>query len=193
LSHLSELGHERVAFFKGHTKSADTEDRWRAILGAARSLGLAVRSEVTLQLEGAPGGTTFTPEEGYKEGYDFGQRLLARGAPFTSLFAFNDLSAIGAMRAFRDRGVRVPEDVSVVGFDDIQSAAFQNPSLTTVRQPLGEMGEIAARTLLKRLAGDGASPDTIMVEPQLVIRESTSAPSTRKKRPASGASSRPAP
>jgi DNA-binding LacI/PurR family transcriptional regulator len=91
------------------------------------------------------------------------------------MFAFNDISAIGAIRALREKGLRVPEDVSVVGFDDIQSAAFQNPGLTTVRQPLQQMGKIAAETVLRRIARDGAEhPKQITVEPELVVRQSTS-------------------
>jgi LacI family transcriptional regulator len=180
LSHLADLGHERIAFFKGHAKSADTDERWRAIRGAARALGLRVRPELTLQLEGEPTGGVFSPEQGYEEGYSFGRRLLDRSADFTALFAFNDISAIGAMRAFREARLRVPEDVSVIGFDDIQSAAFQNPRLTTVRQPLGQMGDLAARTLLGRLSGLDGSPDTLTVEPELIVRESTAAARVRR-------------
>lgn len=172
LTHLTELGHERIAFFKGHPGSLDTEDRWRAITRAAETLHIAVRPELTLQLTSKLEAMAYSPEDGYQEGYVYGQRLLATGEEFTTLFAFNDVSAIGAMRAFLDAGLRIPEDVSVVGFDDIQSAAFQNPSLTTVRQPLREMGAIAARTLLERLAG-GTRPETVMVEPELVVRGST--------------------
>ncbi len=172
LAHLQALGHRRVAFFKGHAKSADTEERWRAIVRAAGALGIPIRSELALQLEGESFGPSFTPEEGYREGYVFGERLLAGGERFTALFAFNDLSAIGAMRALRDAGLRVPDDVSVIGFDDIQSAAFQYPSLTTVRQPLQAMGEMAARLLLERLGGR-ATPSRVTVEPHLVVREST--------------------
>jgi LacI family transcriptional regulator, galactose operon repressor len=189
LSHLAELGHTRIAFFKGHKKSSDTEDRWRSIQRAARALRIEVLSDLTLQLEGDSWGGTFTPEEGYKEGYVFGSRLLARRVPFTGLFAFNDLSAIGAMRAFREAGLHVPQDISVIGFDDIQSAAFQNPSLTTVRQPLREMGEIAALTLLRRLHRDETLADTVTVEPQLMVRESTAPPPAHRKergRPRSG-------
>lgn len=187
LSHLAALGHERIAFFKGHARSADTEDRWRAIGEAALGLRLHVRPELTLQLEGEPAGGVFTPEQGYEEGYAFGRRLLDQTRDFTALFAFNDMSAIGAMRAFRDSGLRVPEDVSVVGFDDIQGAAFQNPRLTTVRQPLGRMGELAARSLLDRLSqGDGV-PDTLTVEPELIVRESTAAARAPRRRPRSKA------
>jgi len=173
LAHLSELGHERVAFFKGHPGSNDTEDRWRAILDKSAELGLEVREELTIQLSGEGSGESFTPEEGYEEGYAFGKKLIDRGHPFTALFAFNDVSAIGAMRALLDAGLRVPDDVSVVGFDDIQSAAFHNPGLTTVRQPLREMGQIAARVLLERLAGGEPGPEVVTVEPELVVRGST--------------------
>jgi LacI family transcriptional regulator len=108
-------------------------------------------------------------------GYGVTRKLLAAGESFTALFAFNDISAIGAIRALREAGRRVPEDVSVVGFDDIQSAAFQNPGLTTVRQPLREMGVIAAETLLRRInaAAKTPYPKTITVEPELIVREST--------------------
>src|SRR5579872_3131004 len=97
------------------------------------------------------------------------------GEEFTALFAFNDVAAIGAIRAIRENGRKVPEDISVIGFDDIQSAAFQNPSLTTIRQPLRRMGEIAAETLLKRIANPKniRHPKAISVEPELIIREST--------------------
>jgi LacI family transcriptional regulator len=168
LSHLLELGHRRIAFFRGHPDSADSEDRWRAILGAAETLELEIDEDLTLQLRVQPSERWAA----YREGYDFGRRLLERRLGATSLFAFDDVSAIGAMRAFLDAGLAVPGDISVVGFDDIESAAFLNPSLTTIRQPLRRMGEIAAEVLLARL-GDGEDPGTISVEPELVTRAST--------------------
>src|SRR5581483_6256420 len=82
-------------------------------------------------------------------GYWITKRLVASGAKFTALFAYNDLAAIGAIRAIREGGLRVPEDVSVVGFDDIEAANYHYPPLTTVRQPLGEMGQIAAKALMQ--------------------------------------------
>jgi len=108
-------------------------------------------------------------------GYQVTQKLLASGEPFSALFSFNDISAIGAIQALREAGRRVPEDVSVVGFDDIQSAAFQNPALTTVRQPLREMGMIAAEILLRRITAPATTPHPkeIMVEPELIVRAST--------------------
>jgi LacI family transcriptional regulator len=108
-------------------------------------------------------------------GSEVTRKLLAANRPFTALFAFNDISAIGAIHALRAAGRRVPEDVSVVGFDDSPSAAFQNPGLTTVRQPLREMGVLAAETLLRRVNAEPGTPyaKVITVEPQLVVRAST--------------------
>ena len=180
LSHLVELGHERIAFFKGHEYSADTEERWESILAAADCIGIEVRQERTAQLIGDFTEHLFSAEKGYKEGYELGQKLLADSTDFTALFAFNDISAIGAMRAFLDAGLQIPEDVSIVGFDDIQSAAVVHPSLTTVRQPLREMGNIAGKILLRRLAGD-SYPDFVTVEPELIVRASTGpAPNGRR-------------
>ena len=181
LRHLRELGHERIAFFKGHPHSSDTEDRWASIHLKAAELDLTIDPNLCLQLSGDPE-MIFSPEDGYLEGYAFGQALLERGSDFTALFAFNDVSAIGAMRAFRDAGLRIPEDVSVVGFDDIQIAAFHNPGLTTVRQPLREMGESAGRLVLEQLAGQNGARDFFTVEPELVVRGTTGPPRALRRK-----------
>jgi LacI family transcriptional regulator len=86
------------------------------------------------------------------------------------------MSAFGAIRALKDHGFAVPDDVSVVGFDDIQGAAYHNPSLTTIRQPLQNMGKVAARILLQRIRGQATFPDSVPILPELVIRESTCPP-----------------
>lgn len=175
LSHLKDLGHRHIAFFRGHSGNVDADDRWRAICDVAKKLDLPIRDKLVLQLKGEAYGETFNSEGGYAEGYSYGEKLLESGEKFTALFAFNDISAIGAMRAFQDGGMNVPGDVSVVGFDDIQSAAFHRPSLTTVRQPLHIMGEAATRLLLHRLS----NPDTntkaerMVLKPRLVARDST--------------------
>ena len=167
LEHLQQLGHRKIAFIKGQEFSSDTEVRWQAVRKSAKELGLEISEELIGQLEGE----SSSPELGY----EVTREILARNESFTALFAFNDISAIGAIRALREAGRRVPEDVSVVGFDDIQSAAFQNPGLTTVRQPLREMGMIAAETLLRRINAPKRTPypKTITVEPELVVRAST--------------------
>jgi len=108
--------------------------------------------------------------------------LLNRGVEFTALVCYNDVSAIGAIRALMDHGLHVPKDISVVGFDDTQSAAFHNPSLTTIRQPLNQMGVVAARILLQRIRGQATFPDAVPILPELVIRESTSPPGPRRAR-----------
>ncbi len=170
MEHLHGLGHRRIAFIKGQQFSSDTGARWTAITAAAARLGITVSSLLTAQLEG----DSPTPEPGYFAT----QKLLAGAQPFTALFCFNDISALGAIRALRETGLRVPQDVSVVGFDDIQAAAFQNPGLTTVRQPLRKMGKIAAETVLNRIQfGKTAThADQITVEAELIVRASTDVP-----------------
>jgi DNA-binding LacI/PurR family transcriptional regulator len=170
LEHLVQQGHSRVAFIKGQAFSSDTEARWNAIVATAARLKLKIHPELTTQLRG----DVPTPDLGYH----VTEKLLAKRVPFTALFSFNDISAIGAIRALREAGLRVPEDVSVVGFDDIPGAAFQNPGLTTVKQPLRKMGVIAAENLLQRIARPDSDsfPGLIMVEPELIVRKSTGSP-----------------
>lgn len=174
MEHIIKLGHREIAFFKGHPGSADTAYRWNGVCRAASTLGIRIQRQLTVQLQaGASCPGPSVPEEGYESA----QQLLATGRPFTALVAFNDISAIGAMRALRDANLRVPEDVSVIGFDDIQAAAYLTPRLTTLRQPLRRMGEIAAEQLLARLS-NGTRPrsEQISVDPELIIRESTCQP-----------------
>jgi DNA-binding LacI/PurR family transcriptional regulator len=166
LQHLKQLGHEQIAFLRGQPQSADSAVRWDAICEVAQELGIEINPHRVVLLQGLDS----SPELGYP----FGKELLARRVPFTALFAYNDISAIGAMRAFQEAGLCVPEDVSVVGFDDIVSASFCIPSLTTVRQPLKQMGRLAAQTLLARIEETGEVQTEIAVKPELVIRNSTS-------------------
>jgi DNA-binding LacI/PurR family transcriptional regulator len=165
LGHLREQGHSEIAFLRGQPQSSDSQVRWESICEVSQELGIRIRPELVVQLHGVDS----TPELGYP----FGKELLARKIPFTALFAYNDISAIGAMRAFQEGGFRVPEDISVVGFDDIASASFCIPSLTTVRQPLNRMGQIAAQTLLERIEEPAAYIPEIAVEPELAVRKST--------------------
>lgn len=151
VGHLYNLGHREIAFIKGQDFSNDTTVRWDTIVEAARRRGISVRSELTAQLEGDIG----TPEIGYVAA----KRILAKGSQFFPLFAFNDISAIGAIRALQESSLRVPEDVSVLGFDDIYAAEFHNPALTTIRQPLFEMGKLAGQTLLKAISQSAKSDE----------------------------------
>jgi len=191
LKHLMDLGHRRIALFRGHPGGSDGADRSRAIFKAAASMHLRIPPELTLQLSGEGDGEVFAPDAAYQEGYAFARKLLARRVDFTALFAFDDASAIGAIRAFLDQGIRVPDDVSVIGFDDIQNAAFHNPRLTTVRQPLREMGRIAARVLLERFNARKPSGDSfVIVDPELIVRDSTGPAPGTKSRSRKGAARR---
>ena len=174
IGHLSGLGHRQLAFIQGQSFSSDTEARWTGIRHAMQTAGLAIDPALVAQLEG--------DQPTHEPGYFATQRLLARETVFTALFAFNDISAIGAIRALREAGLRVPQDVSVVGFDDVQSAAFQNPGLTTVRQPLRTMGILAAETALQQIAAPTAlHARQLVVDPELVVRESTCPPSQESR------------
>ena len=169
MEHLTKLGHRQMAFIKGQAFSSDTAIRWESVCSAAQALGVTINDRLVGQLEGE----SSSPELGYQ----VTKKLLASAEPFTALFAFNDISAIGAIQALREAGRHIPQDVSVVGFDDIQSAAFQNPALTTVRQPLRAMGMLAAETLLRRIAAppEAPYPKEIVVQPELICRASTAA------------------
>jgi LacI family transcriptional regulator len=152
---------------RGQAFSSDSEERWESIVATAKEIGIEIRPELTVQLDR----DLTSPELGYP----VMQQLLSAGKKFTALVAFNDPSAIGAIRALQDIGLKVPGDVSVIGFDDIKVAAFNNPRLTTIRQPLSNMGRIAAQCVLNRLNGSEQFRKQITVEPELVVRDSTRA------------------
>ena len=175
LTHLYGLGHRRIAIMRGPRAIPDSEFRWESIQQVAREMDLKLDPALAIRIDAAgwsmkAGLHPMAPEIGYKPM----QALLERTRDFTAVFCFNDISAIGAIRALKDAGLSVPGDVSVVGFDDILSAAYATPSLTTVRQPLSEMGRRGAQILLERIADrKKAFPSDIVVEPELVVREST--------------------
>jgi DNA-binding LacI/PurR family transcriptional regulator len=166
LEYLRDLGHTKIAFMKGQAFNADTEPRWQAIVAAANDLDITIDPQLTVPLALH----SWSP----CMGYDPVRELVRRTRDFTAIFCFNDFSAVGAIRALHDEGLRVPEDVSVLGFDDVTGAAYGIPSLTTVRQPLEEMGRLAAATLLERIKNPGwESRHERTLQPGLVVREST--------------------
>jgi len=167
LEHLKHLGHRAIAFIKGQTFSSDTRARWRAICRVASDLGIEINPRLVTQLEDHGLGTD--------PGSIATVRLLERGVHFTAIFAFNDLAAIGAITVLREAGIQVPAQVSVVGFDDILSAATNNPPLTTVKQPMKEMGRVAASTLLQMIHSEKQEwpKHPIRVLPAFVERQST--------------------
>jgi len=172
LKHLRSLGHRKIAFFRGPDGNGDSKDRWESVQKAAADLRIQIDPKLTRGLGKYPECNATTMAD---LGYHAAKELLKASRNFTALVAFNDGSAIGAIRAFRDAGLKVPTDVSVIGFDDIDQAAFNVPRLTTIRQPLIRMGELAASTLIKRIEHPEEKSGEILVEPMLVVRESTCA------------------
>jgi LacI family transcriptional regulator len=175
LTHLYQLGHRRIAIMRGPRAIPDSEFRWKSIQQVACELNLKLDPAHVIRIDSAAwsmkaGYHPMAPEIGYKPM----QALLKKTRDFTAIFCFNDIAAIGTIRALKDAGLSVPGDVSVVGFDDILSAAYYTPSLTTVRQPLAEMGKRGAQVLLERIADrEKEYPSEIVMAPELVVREST--------------------
>jgi LacI family transcriptional regulator len=168
-NHLLGLGHRRIGIITGPKGWVATEERRNGYHAALAAAGVLPdpRLEVESNWQIDPGETAAGP-------------LLDLDSPPTAIFAFNDNMAIGAIRAARARGLRVPEDVSIVGFDDLEEAALVTPALTTVRQPLAEMGRMAVSLLLRLL--DKQRVETLRVElaTKLVVRESSGpAPASR--------------
>ena len=172
LEHLHALGHRSIAFMHGHPDSSDSESRWEALQAAAQQLGIAIDPALTVHIDE----DRTTPELGYP----VVERLLRQKRRFTAMVCFNDVAAIGVIRALHDVQIRVPQDVSILGFDDVPYAAFHSPRLTTIRQPLHAMGALAARLLMDQLSGQGEPKAEVMVAPELAVRESTGAASGRQ-------------
>lgn len=162
--HLLELGHTRIVHLTGAAGHINLADRARGYLRAMRDA--AVKA---LPLLRGP--------HSYQGGYDLTRRLLESGGRRpTAIFAGNDALAIGGMRALREVRLRIPEDFSIVGFDDIETAALLAPPLTTVYQPKYEMGQAAVEILLRRLEGqDGGVAEHRVLGTRLIVRESTAA------------------
>jgi len=173
LDHLYGQGHREIAVIRGQVFSSDSEARWQAIRSYAEKLGVPIADDAIGQL--------MTDDPSPQQGYLITKELLQRNQRFSALFTYNDIASIGAIRAIRESGLRVPEDISVIGFDDIREAAYHVPSITTVRQPLRKMGSIAAQTIIDRIEGAETYPAQIAIEPELVIRESTGPASTSRR------------
>jgi LacI family transcriptional regulator len=171
LEHLYALGHRNIAFVKGPKSLLDTEQRWLGIRAFAESVGLELEPELVVQIEGR--------NSSYSEGYELTTQLLKR-YPFTALMAFDDITAFGAISALSNAGWVVPQDCSVVGFDDIPEAAFYNPPLTTVSQDLALQGALSVEVLTQMVRAAGQemklAPVHRIVPPKLVTRKTTGPP-----------------
>jgi LacI family transcriptional regulator len=160
--YLCQLGHTRIAFVTGALAVRSAVERLRGYKAALTDCGIPFCEELVI-------------EGNYQQqtGYDITKRLLQNAnPPPTAIFASNDLSAFGAMDAARECGFSIPEDISIIGFDDIPQASLVFPKLTTVRQPLEQMGVMAVKMLLERIEGQSCFPQRVTLPTQLIIRDS---------------------
>ncbi len=172
LQHLHSLGHRKIAFIRGPRQLWDSSRRWDGVLRFAAESGLPLKKKWVVELTGSS-----DPNSGFEEGISLTRSMLARSPGFTALLAFDDLTSFGAIRALREAGLRVPEDCSVLGFDDVPYAALASPSLSTIRQPMEQMGSIAVERILKEIH-DAQEVElqqgrVELLAPELVRREST--------------------
>lgn len=172
MEHLYQRGHRRVAIIRGPKSLIDTAPRWRGIQKFAQSVKLELDPALCSQLP-----DTFDPNASFEHGYRLTEELLQQKKKFTAVLAFDDLTALGAMRALAKAGIRVPEDCSVTGFDDVAISALSAPSLTTVRQPLEIMGSTAVTIVMDAIKAGHENRDWAAVSqklhPELVLRDST--------------------
>lgn len=170
--HLYRLGHREIAIIRGPEELADSQRRWEGIRRFALEAGLNLNPARIVQLKAAD-----DPTSGFDGGLELTAAMLAAKIPFTAIIAFDDLTAFGAIRALARAGRSVPDDCSVIGFDDVPQAALSTPALTTIRQPMGKMGKLAAEWTLDFLQqterSDFLSNDLHLLTPALIEREST--------------------
>jgi LacI family transcriptional regulator len=160
--YLCQLGHTRIALIKGTLAVRSAIDRLQGYKAALVECDIPVREELII-------------EGDYQQqtGYEITKSLLRSVAPPpTAIFASNDLSALGAMDAARECGLCIPDDISIVGFDDIPQVSFVHPRLTTVRQPLEQMGQVAVKMLLEQIEDRSHPPQRVTLATQLIIRDS---------------------
>jgi LacI family transcriptional regulator len=176
LEHLYQLGHRKIAFIRGPKMLIDSAPRWRGIQKYATSVKMEIDGGLVMQLP-----DSFDANSGFEGGYRFTEELLQKKKKFSALVAFDDLTALGAIRALTKAGIKVPEQCSVVGFDDVPLSALAMPSLTTVRQPLEAMGSLAVNMVMDGVNAGLEKREWSVARhqphPELVIRDSTRAAS----------------
>ncbi len=166
VEHLIELGHRRIAFVVSNLEHETIQGRWAGAKDAMEAAGLEIDPDL-VYTEG---------NELPDTGYEGAERILSQRHPPTAIFAFNDMMAFGVLRYAHTRGIAVPEQLSVIGFDDMIMASYFTPSLTTIRQPKYELGQEAARILLRRVSGDESPITRLTLPTRLIVRESTVPP-----------------
>lgn len=175
MEHLYQLGHRQMAFIRGPRMLADSELRWRGIRGFARTAGMKIDAKLVAELP-----NLLNPMHGFESGYRKTVELLETRRPFTAIVCFDDVTALGAMKALLSAGIHVPTQCSVIGFDDTIPAALSFPALTTIRQPMESMGTVAAELVIQACSAAWQKLEIVPVHrllaPELVLRESTAPP-----------------
>src|SRR5690349_8884022 len=172
LAHLHGLGHRKIAFVRGPKALLSSKKRWKGIQKFAQDTGLELDQKLMVDLP-----DQLSPNVGVEDAYRMTEELLKRKRPFTALMAYDDMTALGAIRALTRAGVKVPEQCSVIGFDDVTTAALFVPSLTTVRQPMEAMGAAGVNIILDGINARAEKREYAAVQrklpSELVAREST--------------------
>lgn len=172
IEHLYSLGHRNIAFIRGPKALADSAPRWKGIRNFAKASGLELDSRLILDLP-----ESRDPISSFEAGYKLTDDLIKQKRPFTAILAFDDMTAFGAIRALTKAGLRVPEQCSVIGFDDVATCALYSPPLTTIRQPMQTMGATAVGIVVDGINAVLEKRDNAAlhrkVAPELVVREST--------------------
>jgi DNA-binding LacI/PurR family transcriptional regulator len=181
MRHLYELGHRKIAVIRGPEELFDSAPRWAGVQRAAAAAGIQLDPRMVFQLP-----NLVDPTSGFEGGLDCAQRMLASKRRFTAVLAFDDLTALGVVRGLTGAGLRVPEDCSVLGFDDVLPAAVATPAITTIHQPLSEMGLLSAEWVIEAIQAREQKRDQLprlhRARPELVVRMSCAGPALRKKR-----------
>jgi DNA-binding LacI/PurR family transcriptional regulator len=174
IQHLHSLGHRKIAFIRGPKRIADTAPRWKGVRAFAKAHDLAIDPELVLDLP-----ESSDPLSSFDAGVHLTEEFLRRKKPFSALMAFDDITAFGTIRALSKAGIKVPEQCSVIGFDDIAHSRVLTPALSTLRQPMQEMGALAVSIMSEAISAVQEKQKIVAshrkLPPELVVRDSTSA------------------
>ena len=172
IEHLFSLGHRKIAFIRGPKVIGDSALRWKGIRTFARSARMEIDPQHVVELP-----SIVDPNHGFETAQKLTEELIKRTRTFTALLAYDDVTALGAMQALTKAGIRVPEQCSVVGFDDVAPAAFASPPLTTIRQPMQTMGATAVSMVTEAIKAAADSRELsvaqVKLAPEIVVRQST--------------------
>lgn len=175
IQHLHSLGHRKIAFIRGPTRIMDTAPRWKGVRNFAKAHNLEIDLDLVVDLP-----ESSDPLSSFDAGLKLTEELLRRNKPFTALMAFDDMTAFGAVRALSRAGMSVPEQCSVIGFDDVAHSRLLTPALSTLRQPMAEMGTLAVSIVSEGITAVQEKGKIVAnhrkLPPELVVRDSTSAP-----------------